>query len=84
MIEILLDLRYEVDKEYQGKLFNPKNKEHHIEEIVNGYITCILAYYRIIYKNYKDKNLWQIFHKDFKGFIFNIFKLSYRVAIREL
>ena len=56
-MEILLNLRYEVDKEYWGKLFNPKNKEHYIEEIVNGYITYMLAYYRIIYKNRKDENL---------------------------
>ena len=83
-MEILLDLRYKVDKEYWGKLFNFKNKEHYIKGIVNGYITYILACYYIIYKNYKDKDLWQIFYKDFKGFTYNIFKLSHCVAVKEL
>ena len=83
-MEIPLNLKYEVDKEYWGKSFNPENKKYYIEEIVNGYITCILVCYCIIYKNYKDKDLQQIFYKDFKGFIFNIFKLSYYVTIKEL
>jgi len=58
--------------------------EHHTEEIVNGYITCMLAYYHTIYKNRKGEDLWQIFHEDFEGFIFNIFKLGHRVTVREL
>ena len=57
MMKIPPDLRYKVDKEYWGKSFNPENKEHHTEEIVNGYITYILACYRTIYKNCKDEDL---------------------------
>ena len=83
-MEIPLNLKYKVDKEYQGKLFNPKNKEYYTEEIINGYITYILVCYCTIYKNRKGKDLWQIFYKDFEGFIFNIFKFSHRVTIREL
>ena len=84
IMEIPLDLKYKVNKKYQGKSFNLKNKEYYINEIVNSYITYILACYRTIYKNYKDENLWQIFYKDFEGFIFNIFKLSHYVAVKEL
>ena len=83
-MEILLDLRYDINKEHWGKSFNLINTEHHTEEIINGYITYILACYCIIYKNYKGKDLWQIFYEDFKGFIFNIFKLSHCVIVREL
>ena len=83
-MEIPPDLRYEVDKEYWGKSFNFENKEHHIKKIVNGYIICMLVCYCTIYKNRKDKDLWQIFYEDFKGFTFDIFKLGYRVAVREL
>ena len=83
MIEIPLDLRYKVDKEHWGKSFNPENKEYYTEEIVNGYITYMLVCYCTIYKNCKDEDLWQIFYKDFEGFIFNIFKLGHRVAVRE-
>ncbi len=75
-MEILLDLRYKVDKEYWGKLFNLKNKEHYIEGIINGYITYMLVCYCIIYKNCKGE--------DFEGFIFNIFKLGYCIAVKEL
>jgi len=65
-------------------LFNPINTEHYIEKIVNGYLTCILIYYCIIYKNRKGKDLSKIFYEDFKGFIFNIFKLGHYVTVREL
>ena len=57
IIEILLDLRYKVNKEHWGKSFNFKNKEYHIEGIINGYITCMLARYYTIYKNHKGKDL---------------------------
>ena len=83
-MEIPLDLKYEVNKKYQGKSFNPENKEYYIEKIINGYITYILTCYRTIYKNCKDEDLWQIFYKDFEGFIFDIFKLGHYVAIKEL
>jgi len=66
------------------KSFDPENAEHHTEEIVNGYINCMLACYRTIYKNRKNEDLWQIFHEDFEGFTFDIFKLGHRVAVREL
>ena len=84
IIEIPPDLKYKVNKEHQGKLFNLKNKEYYTEEIVNGYITYILAYYCTIYKNYKDEDLQQIFYKHFKGFIFNIFKLGHYITVKEL
>ena len=83
-MEIPLDLKYSVDKEYQGKSFDPINTKHYTEEIVNGYITYILVCYHTIYKNRKGEDLWQIFYKDFKGFTFNIFKLGYCVTIKEL
>ena len=56
-MEIPLDLRYDVDKERWGKSFNLTNTEHHTEEIVNSYITCMLACYYIIYKNCKGEDL---------------------------
>ncbi len=83
-MEIPPDLRYDIDKEHWGKSFDPINTKHHTEEIVNGYITCMLACYCTIYKNYKGEDLWQIFYKDFEGFIFDIFKLGYRVIVKEL
>ena len=82
MIEIPPDLGYEVDKAYWCKLFDPANIEHYIEGIVNGYITCMLIGYRTKYK--KREDLQQIFYKDFKGFTFDIFKLSHRIAVKEL
>ena len=66
------------------KSFDPKNTEHHTEEVVTGYINCMLACYRTIYKNRKNEGLWKIFHEDFEGFTFDIFKLGHRVAVREL
>jgi hypothetical protein len=84
MMQIPPDLSYEVDKERWGKSFDPINTKHHTEEIVNGYITCMLACYRTIYKNRENEDLWQIFHEDFEGFTFDIFKLGHRVAVREL
>ena len=65
-------------------LFNLTNMEHHTEKIVNGYLTYMLVCYRTIYKNRKGEDLQKIFYKDFKGFTFNIFKLSHYVTIREL
>ena len=41
----LLDLDFIVDEEQWGKAFNPINKEHITEEIVNGYITQIIIYH---------------------------------------
>src|SRR4029077_15474593 len=86
MMQIPPDLKYEVDQKYWGKSFDPANAEHHTEGIVNGYITCMLrlACYRTIYKNRKNEDLWQIFHEDFEGFTFDIFKLGHRIAVREL
>jgi len=66
------------------KSFDPENTEHHTEEVVTGYINCMLACYRTIYKNRKNEGLWKIFHEDFEGFTFDIFKLGHRVAVREL
>jgi len=83
-MEILLDLRYNIDKEHWGKSFDLINTEHHTEEIINGYITYMLACYHTIYKNHKGKDLWQIFHEDFKGFTFDIFKLSHHITVKEL
>jgi hypothetical protein len=65
-------------------LFNLENKEYHTERIVNRYIIYMLVCYCTIYKNRKGEDLWQIFHKDFEGFIYNIFKLRYCVTVREL
>jgi hypothetical protein len=64
--------------------FNPVNTKHYTERIVNGYITYMLVYYCTIYRNRENKDLWQIFYKDFVGFMFNIFKLGHRVTVREL
>ena len=84
MMEIPLDLKYDINEEHQGKSFDPINTKYYIEEIINSYITYMLIYYYIIYKNCKGKDLWQIFYEDFEGFTFDIFKLSYCVAVREL
>src|SRR4029077_15457119 len=85
MMQIPPDLKYEVDQKHWGKSFDPANAEHHTEGIVNGYITSMLAIcYRTIYKNRKNEDLWQIFHEDFEGFTFDIFKLGHRIAVREL
>ena len=75
-------LRYTVDEARWGKSFDPTNTEHHTEEIINGYITCMLACYRT--DNRKDEDLWQIFHEDFEGFTYEIFKIAHRVALRDL
>src|SRR4051812_28816664 len=81
-MQILVDLAYEVDKDYWGKSFDPENEDHHIPGIVNGYITCMLMCYRTRYKDRKD--MWQIFHEDFEGFTHDIFKKAHRNAVREL
>jgi hypothetical protein len=83
-MEIPRDLRYGVDKDHWGMSFDPENEEHHTEKIVNGYIACMLVCYRTIYKNRKSEDIWQIFHEDFEGFTFDIFKLAHRGAVREL
>ena len=48
-MEIPQDLRYEVDREHWGRSFDPENPEHLTEEIINGYIMCMIKYYRIGY-----------------------------------
>ncbi len=83
-MHIPTDLRYDIDEYHWGKSFDPANETHHTEEIVSGYIACMLACYRTIYKNRKGEDLWQIFHEDFEGFTYDIFKLGHRVAVREL
>jgi len=84
MMQIPPDLKYEVDQKHWGKSFDPANPEHQTEEIVNGYITCMLACYRTIYRNRENEDLWQIFHEDFEGFTFDIFRLGHRIVVREL
>ena len=42
----------------------------------------MLACYRT--GNRKDEDLWQIFHEDFEGFTYEIFKIAHRVALRDL
>jgi hypothetical protein len=82
MMEIPQNLRYEVDRVYWGRSFDPANPEHLTEEIINGYITCMIEYYRTGHR--KDSYLWKVFHEDFEGFTYEIFKLSHRVALRDL
>jgi hypothetical protein len=40
------DLNFEVDEEHWGKAFDPTNKDHLIEGIINGYIARMMIYYR--------------------------------------
>jgi hypothetical protein len=83
MIEIPTDIDYEVDKTHWGKMFDPDEPTHHDSHIINGWI----AMRTICYRNrpqYKGEDLWQLFHEDFEGFTFDIFKLAHRSAVKEL
>jgi hypothetical protein len=82
MIQIPADLQYKVDEEYWCESFDPENPEHLKEKIINGYITCMLVGYRA--GNRKNQRLWQIFHEDFEGFTYDIFKIAHRLALRDL
>ena len=74
MGKALLDFNFKVNKEHQGKAFNPINKEYIIEEIINGYIAYIMICY---YKScYKSKDLWYTFYEDFKDIIINILNIT--------
>ena len=77
MIQIPADLQYKVDEEYWCESFDPENPEHLKEKIINGYITCMLVGYRA--GNRKNQRLWQIFHEDFEGFTYDIFKIAHRL-----
>ena len=65
-------------------LFDPTKLAYYIEKVINSYITYMLKCHHMIYRNCIRQDLWQIFYKDFKGFIFDLFKKSYQVVVREL
>jgi hypothetical protein len=78
----ILPLDFKVDREHWGKAFDPTNKEHLIEQIINGYIAHMMIYYRRTYCEGED--LWYTFHKDFEGIMVNIFNIAQWTALREL
>jgi hypothetical protein len=83
MRPISKDLDYEVDKEMWDKSFDFTDATHIKPGIINRYIIGMLECYRTIYSKYTGENLWQLFHEDFEDFTFDIFKLGYRVALRN-
>ena len=78
MIEPPADLGFTIDKKYQGKVFDPTNKEHLTEEILNRYITLMMIIYRKSYREGED--LWYTFREDFKNVTINILGIAYRTC----
>ena len=74
MIKIPPDLDFKVDKEHQGKAFDLTKKEHITEEIINGYIACIIIYYRKSCR--KGEDLWHTFREDFENVTVDILNIA--------
>ena len=75
MIEPPADLGFTIDKKYQSKAFDPTNKEHLTEEILNKYITLMMITYRKSYREGED--LQYTFREDFKNVIVDILSITY-------
>ena len=64
-------LDFKVDEERWGDPFDPNDKDQQTTENISGYISYVIMIYQS--RRYKDNDLWEIFHKDFKNFTIEIF-----------
>jgi hypothetical protein len=74
MVKIPLDLDFKVNEEHWGEAFDLTKKEHITEGIINGYIVCIIIYYRK--SCCEGEDLWHMFRKDFEGVTVDILNFA--------
>jgi hypothetical protein len=79
---IIPQLDFKVDEERWGDPFDPNDEDQLTTENISGYIAYMIMIYQS--REYKDNELWEIFHEDFENFTVEIFSQAHRQALRDL